>query len=180
MKVHVTVDDSIYPELHALMEQTPLGKRARVLANLAYKALLLGNAKLLLGDHAPAASPRKPRDPSEKRSKDSGKNSSRPGLHGQIDNGIKEEPNVSVSDNILAASEKTGSKADSEESSQSVQATELNSVVENTNAVTDSAGALVEVAKQMSASDQQILAEGEQSGENLGIVVGQRKRRILR
>lgn len=50
MKVHVTVDESIYPELHELMETTPVSKRARVLANLAFKACLLSNAALMNND----------------------------------------------------------------------------------------------------------------------------------
>lgn len=47
MKVSVTVDESIYPELHELMESMPVSKRARVLANLAFKACLLSNAALM-------------------------------------------------------------------------------------------------------------------------------------
>lgn len=44
MKVHVSVDEHINPELHELMLNTPIAKRARVLLNLAYKACLIGNA----------------------------------------------------------------------------------------------------------------------------------------
>ncbi|EGT5675351.1 hypothetical protein AGJ34_20490 [Cronobacter dublinensis subsp. dublinensis] len=47
MKVHVTVDEDIYPELYELLVNTPIAKRARVLANLAYKACLLSNVALM-------------------------------------------------------------------------------------------------------------------------------------
>lgn len=64
MKVHVTVDESIYPELHELMEATPVSKRARVLANLAFKACLLSNAALMTAE---LTTPSKGRNPSSKR-----------------------------------------------------------------------------------------------------------------
>lgn len=47
MKVSVTVDENIYPELYELMKSTPVSKRARVLANLAFKACLLSNVALM-------------------------------------------------------------------------------------------------------------------------------------
>lgn len=68
MKVHVNVDETIYPELHKLLEATPVSKRARVLATLAYKACLLSN--VALANSEPTA-PSKGRISSDKKKKGS-------------------------------------------------------------------------------------------------------------
>ncbi|ELY4881463.1 MULTISPECIES: hypothetical protein [Enterobacterales] len=66
MKVHVNVDETIYPELHKLLEATPVSKRARVLANLAFKACLLSNVALANSEQT---APSKGRNSSDKKKK---------------------------------------------------------------------------------------------------------------
>lgn len=69
MKVHVTVDEIVHPELYELLENTPLGKRAKLLSSLAYKALLLGNVGLINPDKLKSLAPGKGRNSSSSKAK---------------------------------------------------------------------------------------------------------------
>ncbi|MBQ0600792.1 hypothetical protein J7S78_13425 [Klebsiella oxytoca] len=183
MKVHVTVDESIYPELHELLEATPVSKRARVLANLAFKACLLNNVALM---NAELTTPSRGRNSSSKKknSTATGKNrrddsktdkpvfEDRSGLgedkKEKVNNGdsVQPIPQLNVNEQVIAGGENTS---------------ENTSPVVNipTPVRSDGTGVPERNSGSGDASDQQINADGEGSKNSAPQVPNTRKRRIL-
>ncbi|WP_243211284.1 hypothetical protein JQ760_028625 (plasmid) [Klebsiella pneumoniae] len=179
MKVHVTVDESIYPELHELMEATPVSKRARVLANLAFKACLLSNAALM---NAELTTPSRGRNPSKKKKNPTttGKNlrddskTDKPALEERslLDDGRKDEIGSEVS---FQSTLKTGENELSNAGGEST----LNNTYTPISVNSNGAGVPERDSGNEDASGQQNIADGERSGNSAPQVPNKRKRRIL-
>ncbi|HCL5580960.1 TPA: hypothetical protein N2N40_002387 [Citrobacter freundii] len=181
MKVHVTVDESIYPELHELMEATPVSKRARVLANLAFKACLLSNAALM---NAELTTPSRGRNPSSKKknptttgkNRRDGSKTDKPELEGRtpwgegkkddddIGNEMSVQPTLKSGENELA----TGGGEST-----------LNNTYTPIPVSSDGTGVPERDSGIGDASEQQNIADGERSGNSAPQVPNTRKRRIL-
>ncbi|ELO5147001.1 hypothetical protein QHC70_003747 [Citrobacter freundii] len=178
MKVHVTVDESIYPELHELMEATPVSKRARVLANLAFKACLLSNAALMTAE---LTTPSKGRNPSSKKkiSTTTGKKR-RDGSKTDItaleersffNDGRKDEKANEMSSQPTL-------KSDANELAAGGESTH-NNMYTSIPVSSNGAGVPERNSGNGDASEQRSIADGERSGNNAPLVANTRKRRIL-
>lgn len=179
MKVHVTVDESIYPELHELMEATPVSKRARVLANLAFKACLLNNVALM---NAELTTPSRGRNSSSKKKKPTatGKNrrddrkTDKPVFEDRSGLGEDKKEMVNNGDNVQPIPQLNVNE-------QAIAGGENTTPVVNipTPVRSDGTGVPERNSGNGDASDQQINADGEGSKNSAPQVPNTRKRRIL-
>lgn len=177
MKVHVTVDDSIYPELHELMEATPISKRARVLANLAFKACLLSNAALM---NSEIAAPPKGRGSNSKKKKSTTavkaqRETDKPVI-GEEKSQTKESENDKLSIQMAVRQDVTESLEVSDESTSN---NSLSVVGKPISVDSHGMGMPERNLVQGGASDQQNNADGERSVNSAPLVPNKRKRRIL-
>ncbi|EOC0011711.1 hypothetical protein ACI0X9_003398 [Cronobacter turicensis] len=162
MKVHVTVDEDIYPELYELLVSTPIAKRARVLANLAYKACLLSNVALM---NPELIAPQKGRKTVKRKS--------RTPSHAPLADKSNQAAFQADREVKAAVSENKPSQANDTETQFKEQTQE-----ENINSRIEDAGASAIMNNHVMTSFQPNKADGERSDDN-ATSSNKRRRRIL-
>ncbi|WP_153044728.1 hypothetical protein [Xenorhabdus sp. KJ12.1] len=169
------MDESIYPELHELMEATPMSKRARVLANLAYKACLLSNAALM---NSGITAPPIGRSSSGRKKKQVRKKSQKTEPEAYIqqsstvtnqNDGTNDQPEHQTYSNDYAK------QMEDKSSGNDSQSNSTDMLVK-----TDSVDMLEQKTWKGSTSGQQIDAAGEGSGEKVAQEPVRKKRRLLK